>query len=61
MEHTIPANTSAIVYIPAESSGNVREGKQPAETAKGVKFLRLENRRAVYQIQSGNYNFTSVQ
>ncbi|MGA7719811.1 MAG: family 78 glycoside hydrolase catalytic domain [Ignavibacteriaceae bacterium] len=58
---SIPANTSAIVYIPAESSGNVREGKQPAETAKGVKFLRLENRRAVYQIQSGNYNFTSVQ
>ncbi|MHB8581603.1 MAG: alpha-L-rhamnosidase [Ignavibacteriaceae bacterium] len=56
---TIPANTSAIVYVPTDSSSDVREGKQRADESAGVKFLRMENKRAVYKIQSGSYSFTS--
>ncbi len=39
----IPANTSAIVSIPTLDSDSVREGGQPAKSAPGVKFLRLES------------------
>jgi alpha-L-rhamnosidase len=54
---TIPANTTATVFLPAKSAETVTEGgKTLAETA-GVKFLRQENDRAVLAIESGEFNF----
>jgi alpha-L-rhamnosidase len=59
MQVTIPANTTATVYVPAKDAASVTEGGKPAAQAKGVKFLRLEDGAAVYEIGSGRYSFLS--
>ena len=56
---TIPANTSATIYIPADKEGDVTESGGVASRAKGVKFLRFEDGRSVYEVGSGNYSFVS--
>ncbi|MDO8682056.1 MAG: glycoside hydrolase family 78 protein [Armatimonadota bacterium] len=54
---TIPANTTATVYIPASEAKTVTESGKPADKAIGVKFLRMEYGAAVYEVGSGNYAF----
>ncbi|MDD4226920.1 MAG: alpha-L-rhamnosidase C-terminal domain-containing protein, partial [Mariniphaga sp.] len=56
---TVPANTSATLYLPASSQDNVTEGNQNIENAEGVTFIRQVNGRAVFEIQSGKYRFIS--
>ena len=56
---TIPVNTSAAVYIPADSGDAVREGSKLASSSDGVKFMRLEGADAVFEVGSGEYQFTS--
>ena len=56
---TIPPNTTATVSVPARSVADVTENGQPAATSTGVKFLRLENGRAIYAVESGRYEFKS--
>jgi alpha-L-rhamnosidase len=53
---TIPPNTTATVYMP-ESAALLMESGSPLAQANGVKFLRIEQGRAVYELQSGHYNF----
>jgi alpha-L-rhamnosidase len=55
----IPANTSATIYLPAEKVGDVTESGNETSKDNGVKFIKLENGRAVYEIGSGNYHFIS--
>ena len=59
LEVTIPANTTATVFVPAKSADAVTEGGQPAAQSPGVKFLRMENGRAVFAVESGKYEFKS--
>ncbi len=54
---SIPANTTATVYLPAKDPKNVTENGKPVSKAKGVKFLRLEEGCAVFEVESGNYSF----
>ena len=56
---SIPANTSAMVHVPASSPDDVTEGGGPAGTSHGVTFLRLEKGRAIYNVESGDYVFKS--
>ena len=56
---TVPANTTATVYVPAKDAAAVTESGKPASEAEGVKFLRMENDRAVYQVAAGSYGFVS--
>ena len=56
---TVPANTTATVYAPAASTDSVTESGRPAARSKGVKFLRSEDGRAVFEIESGSYVFKS--
>jgi alpha-L-rhamnosidase len=56
---TIPANTTATVYVPAKNLDTVTESGRAATKAEGVKFLRQENGWAVLETGSGNYQFTS--
>jgi hypothetical protein len=56
---TIPPNTTATVFIPAKSAGDVTESGRPAAQSRDVKFLRAENGRAIYEIASGSYTFQS--
>lgn len=54
----IPANTTAIVYMPAKNSQDVREGGREASSLEGVKFIRREQGNAVFEVGSGTYHFT---
>jgi hypothetical protein len=49
---SIPANTTATVYVPAKSAAAVTK-------TGGATFLRMENGRAVFAIESGDYTFVS--
>ncbi len=55
----IPANTTATVFVPAKPDGSVTENGKPVEHAGGVRFLRQETDRAVFSIESGEYEFES--
>jgi hypothetical protein len=57
---TIPANTTATVFVPAQSADAVTEGGQPAAHSRGVNFLRMENGCAVFETGSGGYNFQTA-
>ena len=54
---TIPANTTATVYVPVTDVAWVREGDIPAADAPGVRFLRREAAAEVYEVASGEYYF----
>ena len=54
---TIPANTTATVYVPAADLATITESGKPADGAEGVQFLRVENGRSVFGVRSGTYNF----
>ena len=56
---TIPANTTATVYVPAKDPESVTESGKPAAGSEGVKYLRMEEDAAVYEVGSGNYVFVS--
>jgi len=57
---SIPVNTTATVYVPTSSAAPVKEGDLPAAQAPGLKYLRLESGRAVYEIGSGTYHVVST-
>lgn len=54
---TVPVNTVAEVHVPAKSRWAVTEGGRRADAAKGVRFLRMENGAAVFEVGSGSYSF----
>jgi len=56
---TVPPNTTATVYVPAKEAARVTEGAKPAGQAEGVRFLRMEEGAAVYEVESGQYRFVS--
>jgi alpha-L-rhamnosidase len=60
MDLTIPANTTATVFVPAKDAAGVAESGKPAGQAEGVKFLRLEGDYAVFGVGSGKYSFAAA-
>jgi len=56
---TVPANTTATVYVPAIDASRVTENGQSVEEAHGITFLRIENGSAVFGVDAGPYSFTS--
>lgn len=60
LQVTIPANTTAVVILPAKNNLEVTESAKPISKALGVRFLRMEHENAVYTIQSGNFHFQST-
>ncbi len=55
----VPANTTATVYVPAKDAAQVSESGKPVEQAESVKLLRKEEGRAVFEVRSGTYEFSS--
>jgi hypothetical protein len=60
LDLSIPPNTSATVFVPAESVDDVRERGVAAVKSPGVKFIRQENGCAVFEIASGKYQFMTA-
>ena len=56
---TVPANTYATIYIPAESKDSVIENGKTASQSEGVEFLKMDSGKAIFNIVSGNYSFIS--
>jgi alpha-L-rhamnosidase len=52
---TVPGNAKALVSVPAASQDQVMEGGK--KTASGVKFIKMEDGRAVFEVGSGDYEF----
>ncbi|MDX8337748.1 family 78 glycoside hydrolase catalytic domain [Draconibacterium sp. IB214405] len=49
---TVPANTSATLFLPAKSENDVID-------ANGCELVKFENGKAVYSLKSGNYRFVT--
>jgi alpha-L-rhamnosidase len=54
---SIPANTTATVYVPAPSVGAVTESGRAAKAAPGLRFVRMAEGCAVFEAGSGDYRF----
>lgn len=58
---SIPANTVARISIPAKSAKEILEGKEKAINVKGIKFMKMEDDRAVFEAGPGDYSFVVQQ
>ena len=59
LETEIPANTTATIYLPANSADKITEGGNALAKVTGVNFLRKEGDNAVFAAKSGRYRFVS--
>jgi len=56
---TVPANTTATLYLPVLSAGDeIFEGTTPAAEAEGVTLVSKGESKVVYTLKSGTYNFS---
>lgn len=54
---TIPANTSATIYLPADSSSVIEEGNSSMHDREDVKLAVYEKGKALIKVGSGTYTF----
>ncbi|MGA2035483.1 MAG: alpha-L-rhamnosidase C-terminal domain-containing protein, partial [Thermoguttaceae bacterium] len=56
---TVPPNSTALLLVPTQDAGSVRESGRPAAASPGVKPAGMENGRAAFRLESGSYQFQS--
>jgi len=56
---TVPANTTAMIYVPSLPKFPVTENGNPIATSEGLKFLEYRDGYAVFEVGSGSYSFES--
>ncbi|HSV74378.1 MAG TPA: family 78 glycoside hydrolase catalytic domain [Chthonomonadales bacterium] len=56
---TVPANVSAVVWVPTSDPGAVTEGGAPAERVAGVRRAGREPGAVAYRVGGGTYRFDS--
>ena len=61
MQVSIPANTRAKVYIPADDMRQILENGIPIADADDIKYLQKDGESIVLEIGSGDYSFTANQ
>ena len=54
---TVPANTTAVLYLPAKSVDQIKESGKNIAKSKGIKLLKQENGMVQLQLVSGDYSF----
>ena len=59
LEITVPANTTATVYIPSGNADQITGDGKPMTMQNGVKLLRQESNCVVLAVESGSYHFVS--
>ena len=57
LDVTIPANTSAKIYIPEQYGFNITESGIPANEAEGIKRVADEKGFIVFETMAGSYRF----
>jgi len=56
---TIPANTTASIYLPVKFTDDITEGGRQLSSVKEIRFAGNEKGKAVYEVGSGNYSLTA--
>jgi alpha-L-rhamnosidase len=56
---TVPANTTATLYLPTSSVESVTEGGNAAGRTSGITFVEFARGKAVYRLKSGSYTFSA--
>ena len=56
---SVPANTSATLYLPALSQDDVKESGRSLSKTEGLAVKGFENGCVVIELESGNYEFVS--
>lgn len=57
LDFTIPANSTATVYVPASPDDAITESGRPMAMVPEAKLLRLESGNAIFAVPSGHYHF----
>src|SRR6267378_1447033 len=57
LDVSIPANTSATVYLPAAPNAAITESGKSLSNVAGVKPIRQDSGNAILSIESGTYHF----
>lgn len=60
MSITVPANTTALVYIPTSDGSVIKEGGKDISKVKNIKVIVEENGRKACRVGSGEYSFESL-
>ena len=53
----VPVNTTATVYVPSDRQTAITEGPDYLHVGGHAKFVRLEDNSAVFEVESGSYEF----
>lgn len=56
-EATVPANTTAILHLPALNPTQVKESGNPIKESQGIQYLGFNDGKATYKLTSGKYRF----
>ena len=56
---TVPVNTTATVFIPADSLNSIREGTKPVSMVSQISYLKADRDKYVFEVGSGTYHFSS--
>ncbi len=56
---TVPPNSTATVFVPTKKASGVTESGKPAARSPGVKSLGRRDGYVLFQVESGEYRFTS--
>ncbi|MEI7847665.1 MAG: glycoside hydrolase family 78 protein [Chloroflexota bacterium] len=56
---TLPANTTATIYLPVQAGSQVTENGHALGEVQGIKFLRMDNGSTVFALEAGSYSFSS--
>jgi alpha-L-rhamnosidase len=59
LKTAVPVNTTATVYVPTDRQTAVDEGPDYLHAGSHTKFLRFEGGYAVFEVESGTYEFVS--
>ncbi|MBN2165145.1 MAG: family 78 glycoside hydrolase catalytic domain [Marinilabiliaceae bacterium] len=54
---TIPANTTAYVYIPVKAGATITEGGKDIKLLSDIKYIETKDRYAICKVGSGTYSF----
>jgi alpha-L-rhamnosidase len=59
LDVTVPANSTALLYIPARNAKSVTENGKNISSINEISFMKEENGYVVLKVGSGNYQFNS--
>lgn len=59
MKVHIPFNSEATVYLLCSDKKSILENKQPVKISKQFRFLKMEGDYAIFQVESGDFQFQS--